>query len=110
MSNKGDTVNDTTYNGWSNYPTWAVNLWLSNDEGLHNEALEIAADTKRGQIDGHNYPDWGIGVLAEIYKRWVRDDLAPNLEASFAADLLGYALDQVDWREIATGWLEAVTV
>ena len=22
------------YNGWRNYPTWAVNLWLSNDEGL----------------------------------------------------------------------------
>lgn len=32
-------VEDTTYNGWKNYPTWCVNLWLSNDEGLYNETL-----------------------------------------------------------------------
>lgn len=22
-----------TYNGWTNYETWVVNLWLGNDEG-----------------------------------------------------------------------------
>lgn len=32
----------------------------------------------------------------------------PDLGASFAADLLGFALDQVDWREIANAWLETV--
>lgn len=24
-----------TYNGWKNYETWNVALWLNNDEGLH---------------------------------------------------------------------------
>ena len=31
-------LTDTTYNGWTNYETWNVALWLGNDEGLYNMA------------------------------------------------------------------------
>ena len=30
----------TKYNGWTNYETWNVALWIGNDEGFYNLAKE----------------------------------------------------------------------
>ena len=33
-------LTDTTYNGWTNYETWNVALWINNEEGLYEFARE----------------------------------------------------------------------
>lgn len=100
-------VEDTTYNGWKNYPTWCVNLWLSNDESLCNQTYELV----RGQLSFQHLEMNGLERLrvGDYLKVWVTDELTPDLGASFPSDLLGYALDQVDWYEIADAWIETVT-
>jgi len=34
-----------TYNGWTNYETWNVALWLQNDESLYNAMLRFIETT-----------------------------------------------------------------
>lgn len=107
-------MSDETYNGWKNYPTWTVNLWLANDEGLYREALERTEDQMSStRANRSDRPYWTLEEayrfhVADMLKDWVTDELAPDLGASFAADLLGYALGCVDWEEIADAWIESV--
>ena len=73
------------YEGWRNYETWAVNLWLANDEGIYNGAreLDLSDDAERELRDYVESILWG--------------DEAP---AGLAADLIGHALAYVDWAAV----------
>lgn len=105
---------ETGYQGWANYPTWAVNLWLDNEEPLYREKLERVGSAREDAATHINVREgiWTVEratryLIADALKDWVRDELAPELEG-FAADLLGYALDEVDWYEIADAAIEAL--
>ena len=98
-------MSDTTYNGWKNYPTWCVNLWLDNDQGTQEWALEIVRDA----TEDASHPRYGAATaLRDQVRGWIEEEdnlslTGPN--ASCASDLLGYALDCVDWYELADAWI-----
>jgi len=81
-----------SHNGWSNYETWNVKLWLDNEPATYHAAVSMAesADSQRD--------------LAKSLKAYVCEEMMPDLGASCAADLLGAALDSVDWDEIASAY------
>jgi hypothetical protein len=94
-------TDDTTYNGWTNYETWAVALWLGSEPGTYEDCRAMARAAlaeAQGDAQAASRP------LADAAKEYVNElpDVAAVLERpSLAADLLGGALSAVNWREIA---------
>jgi hypothetical protein len=39
-------IADKGYNGWTNYETWNVSLWIQNDESLYDAAKTCADYTE----------------------------------------------------------------
>ena len=95
---------DKKYNGWTNYETWAVNLWMSNDEGSYRyweeTAQEVWADAEAGTYDWQTREFQADYALAERLKD-EHEENVPVAEASVYTDLLQAALDSVNWQEIA---------
>jgi hypothetical protein len=89
------TEDEKGYSGWKNYETWAVKLWMDNE--FYQEMT--AAHVK----------DYGKDKAAYSLTGAIKDEIetnGPDLGASLYADLLGSALDNVDWREIAESLIE----
>lgn len=76
------------YNGWSNYPTWAVVNWLSSEQATA-QTIEAVLDTVGTQ------PEAAHG------RAWVEDGNPLADKASLYSDLLTWALGQVGWAEVA---------
>lgn len=91
--------NDETYNGWKNYPTWAVHLWLTNDKSEYDSCLRTVDDAFR-------HSDTPRVYIADALKESLFE-AAPDLGASMYADLLSFALYHVDWFEIADDFIDA---
>jgi len=97
-----------TYNGWTNYETWNVKLWIDNEEGSYRYWQEATREV------------WNA---AEATETWTRKEsaafaLAKRLkdefeagnpvaeQASVWADLMGAALSEVNWHEIVNAMIE----
>jgi hypothetical protein len=98
-----------TYNGWTNYETWNVNLWIDNEQGSYNYWREVAQETwDAAEADGtFSREERAVFDLSERLKSETEDG-APDLGASMWSDLLSAALSEVNWREIAEHMIEGV--
>jgi len=100
-------MNETkTYNGWTNYETWNVALWMDNEQGsqeywrdrandylLQSEADSVFTKEERATLE-----------LADDIKEQFNN--MPDLGASCYTDLLNSAMSEVNWYEIAEGLIK----
>lgn len=94
-------MKEEKYNGLQNYPTWAVNLWINNDEGLYLYFQEQVYEAKEENPTDKN------AQLSELGQR-IKDffvEYMPEVGTNVYSDLIGYALDSVNYWEIAESML-----
>src|SRR5262245_40857636 len=97
------------YNGWRNYETWAVHLWLSNEQDSYEYWRDLAREA------------WlhaeGTDILTreQVARRGLAERLmdeieehSPCTDAGLYADLLNAALSEVGWYEVAEAFLEGI--
>ena len=90
------TPPDTSYNGWKNWETWCVNLWLDNDSPATSDYLYELSNRK------HNAPHILADILREQVNTWWYDlvELHELPSASMWSDLMTGTLQGVDWDGI----------
>ena len=101
----------STYQGWTNYATWNTYLWLTNAEDIYTYWVA------RAKVASHEpFPEL---YLADALKRDLEDLTARTMEdlhivtpdgfvRGLLGDLLGWTVEQINFREIAKALLEEV--
>jgi hypothetical protein len=79
----------TGYNGWSNYETWLVALWLNHDEASYNALKALKAEDKSEYRKAESLEE----LVRELY------EFEP---VGIVADLVNSAFGRVNWVEIVT--------
>lgn len=94
-------MSEKSYNGWSNYETWNVKLWIDNEQSEYEywrehtrECWESNDRDRKGAI---------YDLAAEL--RTYHEEHTPTVTGVYA-DLLNAALSEVDWYEIAEAMLD----
>lgn len=101
-------MNTQKYNGWTNYETWLVNLWMDNEEGSQSYYSEKAQEVyDSAQADApFTREERATLDLADMLK----DEYAEAVPevTGLWADMINAALSEVDWHEIAEHYIENV--
>jgi hypothetical protein len=97
-------MSDREYQGWTNYETWCVNLWISNDEHTQREhqalARECVQDARESDETFTRLQRARL-IMADRMKEQFEECVCEHTTSGLFADLLQASLDEVNWGEIA---------
>jgi len=96
-------MTNSTYNGWTNYETWNVKLWLDNEQG---DYLYWQSSAQESYDNADCGKDEAILELSRQLKDQIEEANPLVDQSSMFADLLGAALCDVNWYEIATAMID----
>ena len=80
------------YNGYTNYQTWCVYNWLTNNKEVNEVVIETIAEAENREDELRN----------------LVEDMTIEAKAGLSTDLLTDALDEVNWTELVNSFKEEV--
>jgi hypothetical protein len=99
---------DGTYNGYYNYETWLVKVWIDNDQGNVDHWVEQAKDLYTNKAEDRKYftkREEATILLSESMKEYYEDRMPKSISSDniggLWADLLHSALSDVVWIELS---------
>ena len=100
------------YDGFANYETWCVNWWLTNDQDVSQRCRELVTQATiivqeaSRILDGIGTPTEATRNLLAVALSELVDEFNPVADqTTLFSDLMGTALGEVDWQEIADEFL-----
>lgn len=102
-------MSDNKYNGWTNYETWCVKLWIDNDQGSQgywSERAQSAFDDAEADKTFTRIENAAFALSAELKEE--HEENTPTMGSGVYTDLLNAALSSVNWHEIAVNMLEDI--
>lgn len=99
-----------SYEGYSNYETWIVKIWIDNDQGSYLYWQECANDVFENSKPDRTFTrrERAKIYLADMLESEIKGN-APELTGTYA-DLLTAALSAVDWQEIAGELIDDIDI
>jgi hypothetical protein len=101
-----------TYNGFTNYETWALSLWIVNDWESYQHYRQLARDTlsntKSVVPTCFIRHEVAVCELAQGLKEDLCDASPLRDQSTVYAVLLNAALSEVDWYELAEDLLDDI--
>jgi len=91
------------YNGWTNYETWAVNLWLSNDQETYTVIRELCRSENDEYKGSEALKETVENSTEELLDNMTTSDSPEGLQSTFKGiitDIFRANLHAVDWAEI----------
>ena len=101
-------MNDTKYNGWTNYETWNWKLWMDNE--YWRERSFQAYREAEPQFDWQTKESAAVSILAEELE-YDMDEMAEQFASEQSGplvDIMNAGLGCINWREIAQSLIDDI--
>jgi len=100
-----------SYQGWKNYETFSMALFIDNDRNYYETALSTVQEAIRGVRGARKrWDESGITeaklATADALKEWFEEEM-PELEGPWSS-LLNSAFEEIDWIELAEHYMETL--
>ena len=98
-----------TYNGYANYETWLISVWIDNEQGSIDFWVNVAKYhyEQAKETKFFTRQEEAVFTFADDMKEYFEDNIPDSTEiGGLYADMLYGCMIVVDWGELATKYME----